>query len=244
MNELTKIGKIHGTDKAGPQHNYTEKVYFHLLKNIRDKPLRILELGAGDTGASIKMWRDFLPNADVTLFDPFFITHSSVTVTVEEIKNLGVNVIVGNQLNRGDLQRLSPVNPADSEEEYYDIIIDDAAHVSDGIAISLANLLPKLKKNGCYIVEDLSCAKDRDNRLHDMNAWLDGEDVNQNIEKIYHKREVHLIDAYRQFQQTGKWVTNNVLTPSEVDYLENNIKNMTIFADYNGAKNLAVIKKM
>ncbi len=65
MNELTKIGKIHGTDKAGPEHNYTEAVYYHMLKVVRDKDIKLLEIGAGNTGASIKMWRDFLPNAEV-----------------------------------------------------------------------------------------------------------------------------------------------------------------------------------
>ena len=36
MNELTKIGQKYGTDKA-TEHNYTETVYYDLLKNRRNE---------------------------------------------------------------------------------------------------------------------------------------------------------------------------------------------------------------
>lgn len=140
MNELTKIGERYGTDKAGADHNYTETVYYHILKKIKNKNIKLLELGVGNTGASVKMWKDYLQNAEVTLFDPFFIMDPAMTVKPEELENMGIRVVKGNQLSRDDLKTLS------DEEEYYDIIIDDASHVSDGISLSLANLLPYLKK--------------------------------------------------------------------------------------------------
>ena len=236
MNELTKIGKQHGTDKAGPEHNYTEAVYYHMLKKIKDKDIKLLELGVGDTGASIKMWRDYLQNAEVTLFDPFFITDPAVTVTPQELEKLGVRVIKGNQLSRDDLKTLS------DEEEYYDIIIDDASHVSDGISLSLANLLPYLKKNGCYIVEDLSCARSRDRRLDDCNRWLDGETVDQTINKIYHQEEYHILDVLENFKTTGEW-KSKILNPDELEFLEQNIGQFKCFNDYNGQTNLVVIKR-
>ena len=236
MNELTKIGKLQGTDKAGPEHNYTEAVYYNMLKNIRDKKINLLELGVGNTGASIKMWRDFLPNAQITLFDPFFIRDPAVTVTQSEIQNLGVEVVEGNQLCREDLGKLFAKN------QYYDIIIDDASHVSDGISLSLAILLPRLKKGGCYIVEDLSCAASRDSRLHDCNNWLDGDSVDQRINKIYHREEYHLSSVLREFKNTKKW-KSKILNNDEIDYLEKNVESFTFFRDYNNQENLVVIKK-
>ena len=237
MNELTKIGKLHGTDKAGPEHNYTEKVYYHMLKGIKDKSISLLEIGAGDTGASIKMWRDFLPNAEITLFDPFFIIDPSVTVTQKEVEEIGVKVVVGNQLSRRDLQSVP------GGEGYYDIIIDDASHVSDGISLSLAMLLPMLKKNGCYIIEDLECAKSRDSRIDECNNWLDGDTVDQIVEKIHHREEYHIWETLREFEKTKKW-KSKILNNSEIDFLEKNIKTFKFFRDINGSENLVVIKKV
>ena len=237
MNELTKIGKFHGTDKAGPEHNYTETVYYRMLERIKDRDIKLLEIGAGNTGASIKMWKDFLPNAEITLFDPFFITSPVVTVTQKEIEEIGVKVVVGNQLSRRDLQKVP------GGEEYYDIIIDDASHVSDGISLSLSVLLPMLKKNGCYIVEDLGCAKSRDQRLSDCNNWLDGDTVNQNIEKIYHREEYHMWEVLSEFKRTRNW-KSKILNDIEVDFLERNVKTFTFFKDFNGSDNLVIIKKV
>ena len=236
MNELTKLGRQYNTDKAGPVHNYTEAVYYHMLKKIKDKDIKLLELGVGNTGASIKMWRDYLQNAEITLFDPFFIIDPVVTITPEEIENIGVRVIRGNQLSREDLAKLS------EEEEYYDIIIDDASHVSDGISLSLASLLPYLKKNGCYIIEDLHCARDRDKRLNDCNRWLDSESIDQTIKKIYHQEEYHILDILENFQRTGEW-KSKILNVGEIAFLEQNVGQFKCFKDYNGQDNLIVIRR-
>jgi len=238
MNELTMLGKKYGTDKAGPAHNYTEFVYYDMLKNIRDKNIRLLELGVGDTGASVKMWREFFPNADITLFDPFFIIHPDVIVTPEELRDLNINVVIGNQLCKNDLKKLIK-----SEKEQFHIIIDDASHLSDGMQNSLAVLFPYLKKGGYYVVEDLMCARDRDNRLHEVNAWLDSENVDQKtLHKVYHKKEIHLLDSLDEYDKSGKW-KSSLLLEEEKEYLEKNIKTFKVFKDYNNTDNLVVIKK-
>jgi len=234
MNELTKIGKKHGTDKAGP-NNYTEVSYYRLLKNKRNDKIKLLELGVGDTGASVKMWREFFPNAEITLFDPFFITHPDVTVTKEELEALNINVVVGNQLDKNDLSKLEAYGE-------YDIIIDDASHLSDGIQLSFAVLFPYLKKGGLYIVEDLSCAHDRDKRINDVNNWLDSENVNQNIQKIYHRKEIHISHALREYKDTSKW-NSTFLLEKQKKYLEDKIDTFMIVPNYNNTEGLAVIKK-
>jgi len=237
MNELTKIGKRYGTDKAGPQHNYTEVAYHGLLEPLRDKNINLLELGVGDTGASVKMWKEYLPAANIILFDPFFITDEAVTVTPEELRNFGIKVYKGNQLDRADL-----LNVALCESEKFDVIIDDASHLSDGMQISLATLFPYLKDGGIYIIEDLSSARSRDSRLAAVNAWLDGTTVDQSHKKIYHQKEIHILDSLSVYREMGKW--NSIhLSDKEKSYLEKNIADVTSFYDYNGQENLIVIKK-
>ena len=143
---------------------------------------------------------------------------------------------MGNQLSREDLSKLS-------SGDKYDIIIDDASHISDGIQISLAFLFPYLKNGGVYIVEDLHCARDRDRRLHQVNAWLDSDNVDQNINKTYHREEVHLLDSLIHCKQNSYW-KSLLLNDQEREYLVKNIKEYEIFKDYNSRDNLVIIKKV
>ena len=237
MNELTLIGRKYGTDKAGQKHMYTEKAYYSMFKDIRYEKIKLLELGVGDTGASVKMWREFFPNAEIYLFDPFFIAgppKTDVTVTRQELIDLNIIPIKGNQLSRTDLLKIVKICDGD-----FDIIVDDASHMSDGIQISLATLLPHLKDNGLYIVEDTSTAHDRGLRLNEVNAWLDSEDVSKNEKIIYHKGEIHLLYSLFEFRKTGRW-PSNVLTDREKEYLENNIEGY-FHNEYHN--NLAIIRK-
>jgi len=238
MNELTELGKKYGTDKAGPRHNYTEAVYYALLKGMKHQNINLLELGVGDTGASVKMWREFFPNANIILFDPFFIIHEAVTVTAKELEELGVIVHKGNQLSREDLLKMVL-----SENEKFDVIIDDASHLSDGMQVSLATLFPYLKDGGFYIIEDLSTARSRDSRLDDVNAWLNGPDVElAQDKKIYHRQETHVLDSLAAFRTSQAW-TAELLSDEEKKYLAENILDYKVFRDYNGQENLVVIKK-
>ena len=100
-----------------------------------------------------------------------------------------------------------------------------------------------MKKNGCYIIEELSCARDRDWRLNDCNRWLDGETVDQTINKIYHQQEYHILDVLKNFKTTGEW-KSKILNPDEIQFLEQNVGQFTYFNDYNGQTNLVVIKRL
>ncbi|MEO8028161.1 MAG: hypothetical protein ABI823_16880, partial [Bryobacteraceae bacterium] len=67
----------YGSDKGNGWHNYTT-VYWSLLKDLRDKPIRIFELGLGTTnltipssmpngvpGGSLRGWRQLFPCASI-----------------------------------------------------------------------------------------------------------------------------------------------------------------------------------
>jgi len=61
---LCEIAYKYKTDKC-PQikHAYTP-YYYELLKDKRNKVKKVLEFGV-ETGASLRMWRDFFPNAKI-----------------------------------------------------------------------------------------------------------------------------------------------------------------------------------
>ncbi|MDX1411751.1 MAG: hypothetical protein R3351_06310, partial [Nitrospirales bacterium] len=59
-NELQQLAKQHGTDKSV----FLASVYWSYVKDLKYTPLRILEIGIKD-GASLRMWRDFFPTAQI-----------------------------------------------------------------------------------------------------------------------------------------------------------------------------------
>jgi hypothetical protein len=222
MESLQDIAKKHGTDKV--EHGYIS-VYDELFSPFRNREVKILELGVGDVGASVKAWREYFINGDVFMFDPFFI--KSQTVTEEELQNLNITTIRGNQLSREDLERAATHGP-------FDIIIDDASHSNDGVMLSLAVLLKSLSPGGVYIVEDLLCIMDRGARLGDVNAWLDGDDVDGSItDIIYHQPEHNIkTECINHLRETGKWISM-LLTEEEKQYIEQNLIYIDVEAHHN-----------
>lgn len=235
MNELTEIGRKYGTDKS-TTHNYTEKFYHTLFNEHKHKPIKILELGVGQSGASHKMWSEYFPNGKVFCLDPFF--RADGTVTPEELENeFNVSVVKGNQLNRDDLRKIAEMG------EEFDYIIDDASHISDAIQISLGVLFPYLKKGGIYIIEDLWTARDRATRLDKVNEWLISNKVIQE-EKPHplHSFDHDLIDTLRKYDETKTWESTQ-LTEEESQYLVDNILTWRVYDDNHYKDNFGMIEK-
>tara|TARA_R110000824_G_scaffold175298_1_gene353674 strand:+ start:154 stop:846 length:693 start_codon:yes stop_codon:yes gene_type:complete len=229
MKNLTEIAKKYGTDKV--EHGYTQ-IYEQLFSPNRNKNIKILELGVGDYGASVKTWREYFPNADVYMFDPFFI--KSQIVTEEELQNKNIKTIRGNQLSRDDLHAAAENGP-------FDIIIDDASHINDGIMLSLGVLFKSLVSGGLYIVEDLACATDRSSRLQDVNEWIDSDvvDKSSDVKIIYHQPEFHIRnECVRHFMTTGKW-KSRILSEEEGDYIINNVRAI----DFQSHHNMIIFQK-
>jgi hypothetical protein len=102
---LHELAKKYSTDKL--QHGYIPFYEKYLPKN----PKKILEIGVKE-GASIRMWREYFPEASIhglDLFDEF---------PIPDIQ--GVTFHKGNQL---DYQLLAKLRKED-----FDVIIDDGSH--------------------------------------------------------------------------------------------------------------------
>jgi hypothetical protein len=138
-------------------HNYTP-VYYSIFKDLRQKPLRLFELGLGTNntripsnmgpngrpGASLYGWAEFFPNArifgaDIDA-DILFNTERISTFYCDQTKP----PIIKNMWNDTELQ------------ENFDIIIDDGLHAFGANAIFFEHSIHKLNPNGFYIVEDIS----------------------------------------------------------------------------------------
>ena len=147
---LCEIGFKYRTDKTPLiKQNYTP-FYYHLLK---DKPIRkLLEVGVGcpetmeirnyRTGASLYMWRDFFPGAQIYGAD---INAQCI------FKDERIETFLCDETKEEDLVNLIKKTGPD-----IDLFIDDASHLEEHQKYMCQTLMPLLKKDVMYIIEDVN----------------------------------------------------------------------------------------
>lgn len=126
---LDDIARHHSTDKSSVWHGYTS-VY---EREIHGESGSLLELG-WDSGASIRMWRDWLPGWAITGLD----IEAKAPVP-------GVTFVHGGQDDPSVVEELP----------LFDVIVDDASHESPRTEQSFRLLWPHLHPGGLYFIEDL-----------------------------------------------------------------------------------------
>lgn len=150
---LCEIAFKYGTDKC-PQigHNYTP-VYYEMLKDKRESVKKVLELGIGSsqtmawipkhyqTGASLRMWRDFFPKAQIYGVD----RHPSTIFEDERIKTFMLSTTNPDNLKKLIIEIGSDI----------DLVIDDGPHNERFQLQTARTLLPLFQKGCIYIIEDV-----------------------------------------------------------------------------------------
>lgn len=141
LKQLEMLAEKYGTDKLS--HGYLT----YYAQHLPDKCDRLLEIGAFQ-GASLRMWKELYPDAEIVCFDLFLDPDN---ISKDEVEKLGVTAIQGNQEFEHDLSQIEGV---------FDVIIEDGSHRSDHQIITLRALWEKVKQGGVYVVEDLHCCND------------------------------------------------------------------------------------
>jgi demethylmacrocin O-methyltransferase len=140
---LSKLGKIYGTDKIGG-HFYTQ----HYQKHFRDfklKKIMLLEIGVGgyekpDSGAtSLRMWKKYFPFGKIYAID---IYDKSL------LQEKRIKIFKGSQIDVPFLDKCI------DEIGSLDLIVDDGSHINEHVIKTFNILFPKLKDGGIYVVED------------------------------------------------------------------------------------------
>lgn len=132
MPTLNEIGLKYRTDKAYA-HHYCD----FYEQNLPDRSFagKLLEIGIKD-GASLKMWQEYYPHAEI---------HGIDTATIPHIPGCKTY-----QLDQCDVVGMQLMLPM------FDIIIDDGSHMTLHQQISFDFLWEnKLSSNGLYVMEDL-----------------------------------------------------------------------------------------
>lgn len=148
MKTLHELAEKYGCDKLH-SHSYIN-FYSQLLDQIRVR--RLLEVGIGFEdlmkpftpfyvhGASLKMWEEYLPDAEIFACD----------IRPETLINEGrIHSMFADQGSIIDLLTLT--------QSYapWDLVIDDGSHNTEDQIVTAKVLLPYVNHPGAYVIEDV-----------------------------------------------------------------------------------------
>jgi hypothetical protein len=162
---LCELSEQYGSDKH--HHGYSP-YYFERFKDRLDKVTSVFELGicgpcnwfpAKITGASLHMWRDFFPNAEIGGCD----IESSFLVSDDRIWSV-----------KADETKPEELVAALKIGGSYDLIIDDAIHDPMPQLVAAKAMVPFLKSGGLYAIEDFCPYKMPDNGVESFLDLLSG----------------------------------------------------------------------
>lgn len=150
--ELCKLAFKYRTDKCEAiKHPFTH-FYYDLLNPHRRSIRNVLEIGVGlkkphthsdnKTGASLYMWQDFLPHANIYGADVDPLTM---------FKDGRIKTFLCDQRSKDDLANLIKQTGSN-----IDLVIDDASHDPSYQILTCQTLMPLLKKDVVYIIEDVA----------------------------------------------------------------------------------------
>jgi beta-1,4-mannosyl-glycoprotein beta-1,4-N-acetylglucosaminyltransferase len=131
----------------------------------------------------------------------------SATIYSIDIDNNFVNKHYGNRIKTYNCSQID-LNRFDMlfKNTKFDIIIDDGSHQTLHQLISLGHMFKYLNKNGIYVCEDLHTS----------------------LNKGYCNTNISALDVLQNFIQT-KQIVSEVISKENIEYLNNNIKNIEIF---------------
>lgn len=144
-NELLKLMCTFDTSKVrDPECIHYSTHYEKFFKPLRDKPIRLLEIGVKE-GQSLKFWRKYFHNPKTEIF--------GIEINPEPLKGFSeenTKIFYGSQSDEAFLQRVV------DEIKEVDIIIDDGSHQIQDQITSFEFLFKQvLAPTGIYVIEDL-----------------------------------------------------------------------------------------
>ena len=142
-----------GTDKSpftqngGHRHPYTTP-YSLMLEPLKHKAIKLAEFGVF-RGASLIAWRLFFSRARIFGFD-------CDEPGLDYIRSMNMGGVIVDKTDCGNSEPLiETLKKYTSDNELFDVIIDDASHNVGHQALMIKTALPYLKVGGILIIEDI-----------------------------------------------------------------------------------------
>jgi len=217
---LDQLADKYDTDKSTrsthrSRHGYAP-IYDEILSNLRDEPIRMLEVGicmeGTSGGQSVRMWRDYFTRAELYTFD---IVDMHWMERAKEFEGR-VSFYQGDQGDRSTLASMYDYYGA----KPFDFVLEDGSHQHRHQMISLGHLFKYVKSGGIYILEDVS---------------IPGQPV-------CCIRNDETFEVLADFAKTNT-INSRYITPEESAYIEENTLSMVMYPDIQNAYCTVVITK-
>ena len=137
LSEYFKKEKFQGTDK-NTTHDYINGYYCDEFTPIKNKNLKILEIGIWE-GGSLQVWDSWFTNTEIQAVE---INKRKWIYKPEHIKVTNKSGYSEDTLNL-------------FEDNYFDYIIDDGPHNVESQIFAIKNWLSKIKIGGKLVIEDV-----------------------------------------------------------------------------------------
>ena len=146
-NDLIKVSLKYNSSKLlDPECTHYLTHYNNILKDLRNKPIKILEIGVKE-GDSLKIWKDYL-HPDSKIY--------GIEIDPKPLKNFNQ---VNTEIFFGDQADINFLKEVVDRAGEFDIIIDDGGHTQEQLKTSFEYLFKYgLKESGTYVMEDLGCS--------------------------------------------------------------------------------------
>jgi hypothetical protein len=169
--------KVDGHPYSWPAHTYAD-YYSNLFSHCRTSIGKVFECGLGTNnpslissmgsmgkpGASLRVWRDYFPNATIYGAD------IDVEILFEDDR---IHTSYINQIDPCSIDKFWK----DLGQKDFDLILDDGLHTFEGGSCLFVNSIKYLKDGGIYIIEDVSVPD-----LHLFKKFFDG--LNYHVEYV------------------------------------------------------------
>jgi trans-aconitate methyltransferase len=178
---LHELGLKFGTDKAVP-HDYLD-IYDEYFSNRTSDVRTVLEFGV-DKGASVRMWREYFPHAEIWGLD-------CVPIVIDEPR---IHIVIGNEKDQSVLSRIAP-------GARLDFVVHDSSHYINDQIPTFEAIWPRVASGGIFVIEDLEVSyhwTGNDRKV--MDAWI-ADKVNKMDFGIGDIRFIHF---YRELLIFGK----------------------------------------
>lgn len=201
---LLELGAAEDTDKV--YHGFCN-IYDNEFRPIRNEFQKIMELGVW-FGASIRMWKNYFPYAEIHGVDHFTGHQGNGTVFAnpmkyfDELKAKPDDRITLHNVDQTDLVKLCEMRDKLGLGTF-DMILDDASHIMKDQQQTFAVLFPLLKPGGYFVIEDVQCSEE----YPYYGILPDGS--NTTLKMILN------------FKKLGEW-KSLYLTQSQTDFLNQN----------------------
>jgi len=231
---IDELAIKYNTDKSSKDHYYTQ-FYQKYFDKYLSSPKKILELGIyatvspsllETTGASLKTWAEYYPDCSIYGLD--LMDFTVLDKNYNNIKTLACNCEIRNkeeipeyfskisdrlrevytqmpEFTGGQIGLDSVIENFGSD---YDVIIDDGPHTMSSQQIFMGYMFKHLKSGGIFVMED----------LHTSNM---GGQYNT---PYTNKSTLWVLENYLK---TGV-IMSDFMTKEELDYINNNIKEVLI----------------